>query len=139
MTEQGLKLGDVLAEAKSRLSELQPDLPASFRFLWMNVPFTARVEQGETELSLHLCADLCPLPFTSESRAERRRLLALAEWGAENGRVRIRLSETKRLLLLGETGISDTGELTGVKILAAAAAFLLRLKPYLEVVRARPA
>jgi hypothetical protein len=133
VNETNLNLDQAKKQAEERLKSIEPQVPVDFHFSWRKINFTGLVDKDEQGTVLRLCGDLCPVPFTSESKAERQHLMSLLRWSDHGNRIRFASSESKRFLLLAETHFEEP--LTAGSIMTAVAAFLLRLRPYFHLAR----
>lgn len=120
----------VAADASGHLLEVTWDNPAHFRFSHQGWDIDAYLTEGPT-IRLDLTADLGPLPFTAEARAERAGLQAIVDSaGAHLGRILVITPDRRIRLMIG--GIVDR-PLTTVSLIAGVARLLAPITPYLEL------
>jgi len=129
-------LDEILDTAKSRLAETRLSLPINFRFFWHEIPFTARIDEFAGNRRLRLICDLGPVPYTAEDHSLRQVVMGLIGTGSLGDGARYVLGGEHRVNLIGDAPAPD--DLNGMAIIAAVTAFLLKLRPYIDLARDAP-
>lgn len=125
-----LDIHAVAADANGNLLEVTWEGPVRFQFDHMGWLVEARLNETDAA-RLDLSADLGPLPFTAEARAERADLQAIVDAAnAHLGRV-LEVTAERRIRLV--SGGSVALPLTAVSLIAAVARLLAPVTPYLEL------
>jgi hypothetical protein len=108
--------------------------PASgivFRFAYLDVPFTGRVERRGDGAVLRLSGDLGPLPFTIEAAQCRRRALRTLAAATRNTALDWHVSEKQGITVRGEIDLPRP--LTPAAMVGGAVGLLLRGGRYLDL------
>jgi hypothetical protein len=124
---------EILDTAQSRLADLRLEMPVNFRFSWREIPFTARIDEFGGSPRLRLMCDLGPVPYTAEDMSQRTALMGLIQSGDLGDGARYVMGGERRVNLIGDAAAPE--ELNGMTIIATVTAFLLKLRPYIDLAR----
>lgn len=125
-----LDIHAVAADAAGHLLEVSWDEPVHFRFGHMGWAITASLTESPT-IQLNLAADLGPMPFTAEARAERAGLQAIVDAANAHLCRVLQVTADRRIRLV--VGGSVDRPLTAVNLIGAVARLLAPVTPYLEL------
>jgi hypothetical protein len=102
-----------------------------FRFAYLDVPFTGRVERRGDGAVLHLTGDLGPLPFTAEAAQRRYRALRTLAAAMRDTKLDWQLSAKQAIAVAGEVELARP--LTPSSMVAGAVGLLLRGERHLRL------
>jgi len=111
--------------------------PLAFAFADRGRNFAALVFRADSEIRLHLCGEIAPLPYTIQSAEIRGRLLRIMRALTKLQFGRVKLDE--RQIVCIEADLSITGPVTPNRLIAAAALFVARTRAVVDRVAAEAA
>ncbi|OAN60956.1 hypothetical protein [Magnetospirillum moscoviense] len=110
---------------------INPGGVIQFTFLYANISFAARYDEGEHGGRLRLVGDVGPLPYSAESPEARAGLAQIIR--AANDVLGPCFRTAQGRILLGADA-SIARPVTAVSLIAQVAASLIPAKPYLDVI-----
>lgn len=117
-----------------RLTFLPPEQttsgPTDFSFVYRGIPFTGHRDDTSEDGVLRLVGDIGPLPYSAEAPVARVGISAIVMHANNLLGTRFRVHD-QRILVFGS--ITAKGRPSANRMVSVAAAFLIPLSPYLEL------
>jgi len=126
-----LRVGDIEIDGQGRIRARADKGPLRFAFAYRGVEFGAEVATG-AEPRVRLSAELGKLPYSMEIGHGRHMIQRILVASARLSHGRIGLSDSDDMRLEAES--SPPAPFTPASLMAAVAALLLDLRPYLDLV-----
>jgi len=126
-----LRVGDIEIDGQGRIRARTDKGPLRFAFAYRGVEFAAEVATG-AEPRVRLSAELGKLPYSMEIGHGRHTIRRILVASARLPHGRIGLSDSDDMRLKAES--SPPAPFTPASLMAAVAALLLDLRPYLDLV-----
>ena len=126
-----LRVGDIEIDGQGRIRARTDKGPLRFAFAYRGVEFAAEVATG-AEPRVRLSAELGKLPYSMEIGRGRHTIRRILMASARLPHGRIGLSDSDDMRLEAES--SPPAPFTPASLMAAVAALLLDLRPYLDLV-----
>lgn len=128
---KGLGVGDISFDEEGYLTTVSTNGNLDFQFAYMGYQFAVRAESDETQTAMRVHAMLGHLPYTAEAPDLRANVSAILNAASNTLGGRITLMQDQRIMLK-EDFLFD-GVLTPQTLFSKTVTFLLRAKPYLEL------
>ena len=106
--------------------------PVRFEFTYLGQTVHGEIEDSETHSRLRLRAELGRIPYSAESKDWRQNVLALVESANEALAGAVRTTPDQRIVAVYDDELMSP--MTGAMMIGAITHFLLRIRPYLELI-----
>ncbi len=126
-----LRVGDIEIDGQGRIRARADKGPLRFAFAYRGVEFEAEVATGAAP-RVKLRAELGKLPYSMEIGHDRHTIRRILTASAQLSHGRIDLSDSDDMRIEAET--SPPAPFTPASLMAAVAALLLDVQPYLDLV-----